>query len=132
MSMTDPIADMLTRVRNALMAGHTKVSMPSSKLKREIAKILLEQGYIADFDYEEDTRQGVLNVQLKYGPDGERVITGLERVSKPGLRVYVGRDEIPDVLGGMGITILSTSKGVLEGRAARHLGVGGEWLCKVW
>jgi small subunit ribosomal protein S8 len=123
---------MLTRVRNALMAGHDKVSMPSSKLKREIAKILLEQGYIADFDFEEDSRQGVLHVQLKYGPDGERVITGLERVSKPGLRVYVGRDEIPDVLGGMGITILSTSKGVLEGRAARQLGVGGEWLCKVW
>jgi small subunit ribosomal protein S8 len=132
MSMTDPIADMLTRVRNALMAGHDRVTIPSSRIKRDIARILKEEGYIADFVHEDDTRQGLLKLDLKYGPTGEMVISGLERVSKPGLRVYVGRDDIPDVLGGMGITILSTSKGVLEGSAARRLGVGGEWLCKVW
>jgi small subunit ribosomal protein S8 len=132
MSMTDPIADMLTRVRNALLAGHERVTIPSSRVKRDIARILQDSGYIADHSFEEDDRQGLLHLALKYGPDGERVINGLERVSKPGLRVYIGRRDIPDVLGGMGITILSTSKGVLDGRAARQLGVGGEWLCTVW
>lgn len=133
MSMTDPIADMLTRVRNALMAGHDRVTMPSSRMRRDIARILLESGFIADFHHEDgESPQGVLLVQLKYGPDGDQVISGLERVSKPGRRVYVGRNEIPDVLGGLGITILSTSRGVLEGRAARQLGVGGEWLCNIW
>lgn len=133
MSMTDPIADMLTRLRNALLAGHDKVSMPSSRMRRDIAKILVESGFIADFRHEDDEiPQGRLHLGLKYGPEGEHVISGLERVSKPGRRVYVGRKEIPDVLGGMGITILSTSKGVLEGRAARQMGVGGEWLCNIW
>lgn len=132
MSMTDPIADMLTRIRNSLQAGHERVTMPSSRLKREIARILQEEGFITEFQHEPDGRQGLLHLELKYGPHGEKVISGLERVSKPGRRVYVGQKEIPDVLGGMGITILSTSRGILDGRAARRLGVGGEWLANVW
>ncbi|GAB4375450.1 MAG: 30S ribosomal protein S8 [Acidobacteriota bacterium] len=132
MSMTDPIADMLTRLRNALMAGHETVSMPSSRMRRDIAQILLDAGYIRGFRHEEDGRQGVLHIELKYGPEGEKVINGLERVSKPGRRIYVGRQEIPDVLGGMGITILSTSRGVVDGRTARRLGVGGELVCNIW
>ncbi len=132
MSMTDPIADMLTRIRNSLQAGHERVTMPSSRVKREIARILLEEGFITGFQHEADDRQGLLHLELKYGPRGEKVISGLERVSKPGRRVYVGRQEIPDVLGGMGITILSTSKGILDGRSARRLGVGGEWQANVW
>ena len=132
MSMTDPIADMLTRIRNSLMAGHERVTMPSSRVKCEIARILREEGFISDFAQEEDNKQGLLHLQLKYGPHGERVITGLERVSKPGRRVYVGAQEIPDVLGGMGVTILSTSRGILDGRSARRMGVGGEWICNVW
>ncbi len=133
MSMTDPIADMLTRIRNALMAEHSVVSLPSSKIKCEIAEILKSEGYITDFHSEDtDNGQGRITIDLKYGPSGERVISGLERVSKPGRRVYLGKREIPDVLGGMGITILSTSRGVLDGRSARQQGVGGEWICKVW
>lgn len=133
MSMTDPIADMLTRIRNALMAGHTSVSLPSSRIKREIAVIMKEEGYINECRVEESVGpQGVLELDLRYGPDGEKVINGLERISKPGRRVYVGSQDIPDVLGGMGITILSTSRGVIDGRAARRQNVGGEWLCNVW
>ncbi len=133
MSMTDPIADMLTRIRNALMAGHEHVTIPSSKMKREIARILKEEGFIRDFRHEDEPgKQGHLHIELKYGPRGERVIHGLERVSKPGRRVYIGRREIPRILGGMGISILSTSKGVLDGRTARREGVGGEWLCNIW
>lgn len=132
MSMTDPIADMLTRIRNSLMAGHERVTMPSSKIKAEIARILRDEGFISGYTQEADEKQGLLHVELKYGPHGQRVITGLERVSKPGRRVYVGREEIPDLLGGMGITILSTSRGILDGRSARRLGVGGEWICNVW
>lgn len=132
MSMTDPIADMLTRIRNGLMAGHERVTLPASRVKREIARILREEGYILDYQDEPDGRQGILHLLLKYGPNRERVISGLQRVSKPGRRVYIGREEIPDVLGGMGITILSTSKGILDGRSARRLGVGGEWICNVW
>jgi small subunit ribosomal protein S8 len=132
MSMTDPIADMLTRIRNSLQAGHERVTMPSSRVKREIARILQEDGFISGFQHEPDDRQGLLHLELKYGPEGERVISGLERVSQPGRRVYIGRQQIPDVLGGMGITILSTSKGILDGRSARRLGVGGEWLANVW
>ncbi len=132
MSMTDPIADMLTRVRNGLLANHANVTMPSSRIKRDIAKILKEEGYIRDFSHEDDGRQGTLSIELKYGPHGERVISGLERVSRPGRRIYIGREEIPEVLGGMGIAILSTSRGVLDGRSARRLGVGGEWICNIW
>ncbi len=132
MSMTDPIADMLTRIRNSLMAGHERVTMPKSNVKCEIARILRDEGFIRDYRTEEDTRQGLLHVELKYGPHGERVISGIERVSKPGRRVYIGSQEIPDLLGGIGLTIISTSKGILDGRSARRLGVGGEWICNVW
>ena len=132
MSMTDPIADMLTRIRNGLMAGHTSVTIPSSRIKREIARILKDEGFVREYRHEDDGLQGKLLVELKYGPQGEGVINGLERVSKPGRRVYVGRKEIPDVLGGMGITILSTSRGIVDGRTARREGVGGEWLCNIW
>jgi small subunit ribosomal protein S8 len=132
MSMTDPIADLLTRIRNGQMARHKSVDVPSSRMKVAIAKILKDEGYIENFKVVEDGRQGTLQVGLKYGSAGEKVITGLERVSRPGRRVYCGKDEIPRVLGGMGITILSTPKGVITGSTCRRLGVGGEILCNVW
>jgi len=137
MSMTDPIADMLTRIRNALIVGHSSVAMPASKIKVAIAKILKEEGYISSYEVVDGTIpvQKVLRVRLKYvGERRERtpVITGLERVSRPGRRVYTSRQEIPWVLSGMGIAILSTPKGVMTGQRARQLGVGGEVLCKVW
>ncbi len=137
MSMSDPIADMLTRVRNAVMAGHKIVALPSSILKVAIAKILKEEGYIQSYEVVDGSIVGqkILRVRLKYV--GERrhrkpVITGLERVSRPGRRVYTGKKKIPWVLSGMGIAILSTPKGVMTGQRARHLGVGGEVLCKIW
>jgi small subunit ribosomal protein S8 len=137
MSVTDPIADMLTRIRNALTAGHTQTAMPSSNLKAAIAKILKEEGFISGFEVVDGERPGhkVLRIRLKYV--GERrqrrpVITGLERVSSPGRRVYSGKQEIPWVLSGMGIAIISTPKGIMTGQRARQLGVGGEILCKVW
>ncbi len=134
---SDPIADMLTRIRNALMAGHTTVSLPSSKLKMAIAQILTQEGYIEEYAAiaEEDAPQATLRLTLKYvGTRREKrpVISGLERVSKPGRRVYTNRKEIPWVLSGMGIAILSTPKGVMTGTRARQLGVGGEVLCKIW
>jgi small subunit ribosomal protein S8 len=137
MSMTDPIADMLTRIRNALIVGHSSVAMPASKIKVSIAKILKEEGYISSYEVVDGAipAQKVLRVRLKYvGERRERmpVITGLERVSRPGRRVYKGKQEIPWVLSGMGIAILSTPKGVMTGQRARQLGVGGEVLCKVW
>lgn len=135
MSVTDPIADMLTRIRNALMAGHVMVTMPSSKVKVPIVKILKEEGYIEDFAITEDKPQPVLRIRLKY-TGGRRhrqpIIVGLKRVSKPGCRVYTGKKEIPWVLSGMGVAILSTPKGIITGRQARRLGVGGEVLCYVW
>jgi small subunit ribosomal protein S8 len=134
--MTDPIADMLSRIRNATLAKQARVEMPSSRLKVEIAKILEGEGYIQSFkvlDPEPGKRvQSVLRVFLKYGPRGERVITGIERVSRPGRRVYFGRDEVPDVLAGLGTSILTTSRGVMTGREAVKVGVGGEVLCNVW
>jgi small subunit ribosomal protein S8 len=130
--MTDPIADLLTRIRNGQMAKHKTVDVPSSRMKVAIAKILKDEGYIDNFKVVEDERQGILRVNLKYGSAGEKAITGLERVSRPGRRVYCGKDGIPRVLGGMGITILSTPMGVLTGSACRRLGVGGEILCNVW
>lgn len=130
--MTDPIADLLTRIRNALLAGHDEVSMPTSKVKAEIARILRDEGYIHGYRVVERKPQGTLEIQLKYGPSGERVINGLERVSKPGRRVYRGKEALPRVLGGLGISIVSTSQGILEGRAARQRGVGGEVLCNIW
>ncbi|HUE88951.1 MAG TPA: 30S ribosomal protein S8 [Vicinamibacterales bacterium] len=135
--MTDPIADMLTRIRNAVSSRHTRVDLPASKLKVEIARILQDEGYIAGFKLVEangsgQTAQQAVRLFLKYGPGGERVISGIERVSRPGRRVYVSRDEVPPVLGGLGVSILTTSRGVMSGRAAQRAGVGGEILCNVW
>ena len=132
MSMTDPIADLLTRIRNGLIANHSKVDTPKSKLKLEIVKILKDEGYLEDFSVRDEGPQGTLRVQLKYAADGCRAITGLQRVSRPGRRVYCGKDEIPKVMGGMGVAILSTPKGIYAGGTCRQLGVGGEVLCSVW
>ena len=130
--VTDPVADMLTRVRNGSLAEHEKVDIPSSRLKVRLAEILKEEGFIKNFRLIEDKRQGVLRIYLKYGPGQERVISGLRRVSKPGKRLYVGADRIPTVLGGMGVAILSTPRGVLTDRESRKAKVGGEVLCYVW
>ena len=132
MSMTDPIADLLTRLRNGLLAKHKTVDVPASKLKIEVVKTLKEEGYIENFTVLEQGPQGVVKVQLKYVASGEKVITGLERVSRPGRRVYCGKNEIPEVLGGLGINILSTPEGILTGAACKKRGVGGEVLCNVW
>jgi small subunit ribosomal protein S8 len=132
MSMTDPIADMLTRIRNACQAGHRKVDIPSSKMKREIARLLMERGFIRNYAYVDDNRQGYLRVYLKYSPEEESVIQGLERESRPGLRRYVTKDEIPRVLSGLGMAILSTSKGIMTDDQARTAGVGGELICNIW
>ena len=137
--MTDPIADMLTRIRNAVSSRHTRVDLPASKLKVEIARILQDEGYIAGFKLVDGTAERpaktapqVLRLFLKYGHGGERVISGIERVSRPGRRVYVSRDDVPSVLGGLGVSILTTSRGVMSGRSAQKAGVGGEILCNVW
>ena len=137
--MTDPISDRLTRSRNGVSAKHARVDMPASKLKAEIARILQDEGYIQGFRVveEEAEKQGrqprqMIRVFLKYGPRGERVITGLERISRPGRRVYLSVDDVPPVLGGLGTNILTTSRGVMTGRAAKKAGVGGEVLCNVW
>ena len=134
--MTDPIADMLSRIRNATIGRHNRVEMPSSRLKVEIARILESEGYIHGFKVFEPQPggppQATLRLVLKYGPRGERVISGLERVSRPGRRVYFGRDEVPEVLAGLGTAILTTSRGVMTGRDAVKNGVGGEVLCNVW
>jgi len=130
--MTDPVADFLTRVRNAIRAKQQKVDVPASKLKAEIARILKEEGYISNFKATEENGQKLLRVYLKYGNGNEAAISNINRISKPGCRVYVGRTEIPRVLGGMGINILTTPKGVMTGREARKSGVGGEVLCEVW
>jgi small subunit ribosomal protein S8 len=134
MTMTDPIADMLTRVRNANVAMHDEVRMPSSKLKEALAAILQKEGYIAGFQAsEEEGRPGrVLTIQMKYSPERLRTISGLRRVSKPGLRVYTKADKVPRVLGGLGVAVLSTSQGLLTDREARQRRVGGEVLCYVW
>jgi len=132
MVMTDPIADMLTRIRNANSVYHDKVEMPASKIKQAIAKVLKEEGFIKDFEYISDDKQGIIRVNLKYGPNREKVITGLKRISKPGLRVYAKTDEIPRVLRGLGIAILSTSKGIMTDKQARKEGIGGEVICYVW
>ncbi len=135
--MTDPIADMLTRIRNAVTAKHTRVDMPASRIKADIARILQDEGYIQGFKVldEAERKSGAsksLRLFLKYGPRGERLITGLERISRPGRRVYFGRDDVPEVLAGLGTSILTTSRGVMTGRAAVKAGVGGEVLCNVW
>ena len=130
--MTDPIADMLTRVRNAVQAKHQKVDMPASRLKVEIARILKEEGFIAHFKTSEEEGKNFLTLFLKYGPKGEKVISNIERISRPGCRVYVSKTEIPKVLGGLGINILTTSHGVMTGKQARKQGFGGELLCSIF
>ncbi|MCM3741033.1 30S ribosomal protein S8 [Oceanobacillus luteolus] len=132
MVMTDPIADMLTRIRNANTVKHEKLELPASKMKREIADILKREGFVKDYEYIEDNKQGVLRIFLKYGKNEEKVITGIKRISKPGLRVYAKADEVPRVLNGLGIAIVSTSKGVLSDKEARSQQVGGEVLAYVW
>ena len=132
MQITDPIADMLTRIRNAGAAKHDTVDVPASKMKKSIAQILLDEGYIKNFQVIEDGIQGVIRITLKYNQNKEKVITGLRRVSKPGLRVYVGADELPRVLRGLGIAIISTSKGVMTDKKAREAHIGGEVLAFIW
>ncbi|WP_028400869.1 30S ribosomal protein S8 [Ectobacillus panaciterrae] len=132
MVMTDPIADMLTRIRNANMVRHDKLEVPASKIKKEIAEILKREGFVRDVELIEDNKQGILRIFLKYGPNNERVITGLKRISKPGLRVYAKADEVPRVLNGLGIAIVSTSKGVMTDKDARQAQTGGEVVAYVW
>lgn len=132
MSMTDPIADLLTRIRNANMARHDSVEVPASKIKNNIAEILKREGFVRDVEYVEDDKQGVIRVFLKYGKDNERVISGLKRISKPGLRSYVKSDSIPKVLNGLGIAIISTSEGVITDKEARAKKIGGEVLAYIW
>ena len=132
MHITDPVADMLTRIRNANNAKHDTVDVPASNMKKSIAQILLDEGYIKNFQVVEDGTQGVIHISLKYNAGKEKVITGLRRVSKPGLRVYAGADELPRVLRGLGTAIVSTSKGVMTDKKARELNVGGEVLAFVW
>ena len=132
MHITDPIADMLTRIRNANSAKHDTVDVPASNMKKAIAQILLEEGYIKNFQLIDDGTQGVIRITLKYGAGKEKVISGLRRVSKPGLRVYAGADELPKVLRGLGIAIVSTSKGIMTNKKAREAHVGGEVLAFVW
>lgn len=132
MTMTDPIADMLTRIRNANTVGHSTVEIPASKMKKSIAGILAAEGYIKGFDVIDDSKQGIIRIQMKYGADKERVISGIKKISKPGLKVYAKSDEVPKVLGGLGIAIISTSNGIISDKEARKLGVGGEVICYVW
>ncbi|MBM7096630.1 MULTISPECIES: 30S ribosomal protein S8 [Alteribacter] len=132
MVMTDPIADMLTRIRNANTVRHTSLELPASKIKKEVADILKREGFIRDFEYIEDNKQGILRIFLKYGVNNERVITGLKKISKPGLRVYAKADEVPRVLGGLGIAVISSSTGIITDKEARQKQVGGEVLAYIW
>ena len=138
MTMTDPIADMLTRIRNANTVAHQTVDVPASKMKKAIAGILVEEGYISGYDIIEEgeeqgvTKQGLIRIKMKYGPDKAKVITGIKKISKPGLKVYAKADQVPKVLGGLGIAIISTSSGVITDKEARKLGIGGEVICWVW
>jgi small subunit ribosomal protein S8 len=130
--MTDPIADFLTRIRNANTSFKNTVEIPASRVKKAMAEILKEEGFIKDFEVVEDGKQGVIRVYLKYGPNKEKVITGLKRISKPGLRVYANKEEVPKVLGGLGTAVISTSKGIMTDKNARKSNVGGEVICYVW
>ncbi len=132
MVICDPIADMLTRIRNANTVKHEKVDVPTSKMKKAIAKILFEEGYIKDFEILEDGTKSNIRITLKYGANKSKVITGLKRISKPGLKVYADREEVPKVLGGLGIAILSTSRGIMTDKTARSQGIGGEVLAYIW
>ena len=132
MTMTDPVADMLTRIRNANVAGHEFVEIPASKIKKNVAEILTKEGFIKGYEVVEEGVQGSIKVQMKYGEGKSRVITGIKRISKPGMKVYVKADDVPRVLGGLGIAIISTSSGLITDKEARKLGVGGEVICYVW
>lgn len=132
MTMTDPIADMLTRIRNANMVRHANVEVPASNMKKTIAQILSDEGFIKGYDVTEDDKQGTIKITMKYDENKDRVITGLKRISKPGLRVYAKRNEVPRVLGGLGIAIISTSRGIMSDKQARKEGLGGEVICYVW
>ena len=132
MFLVAPIADMLTRIRNANVVKHETVDVPASNMKKELSRILLEEGFIRGYDVIEDGKQGIIRIQLKYGQTGERVISGLKRISKPGMRVYADKHEVPRVLNGLGISIISTSKGILTDKQARKENVGGEVICYVW
>ena len=132
MTMTDPIADMLTRIRNANIVKHESLEIPASNIKRDIAEILKNEGFIKNVEYVEDDKQNIIRVFLKYSENGERVITGLKRISKPGLRVYAKKDELPKVLNGLGVALISTSEGVITDKEARNKNVGGEVLAYVW
>lgn len=132
MTMTDPIADMLTRIRNAQSAGKDSVSMPTSKKLAEIARVMSEEGFIASYEIVDATSRASLKINLKYGPNGEKVMRGIKRISKPGLRIYAGKDNLPRVLGGLGLAIISTSKGLMADRDARAAGVGGEVVAYIW
>ena len=132
MTMTDPIADMLTRIRNANTVGHETVEVPASKIKASIAEILFNEGYINGFDVIEDNKQGIIKIKMKYGANKERVISGIKRISKPGLKVYAKATEVPRVLNGLGVAIISTSKGVITDKQARAFGIGGEVICYIW
>ncbi len=130
--MTDPIADMLTRIRNANKERHESVMIPASNMKINMARIMLEEGFIKNFEVQEDNKQNMIKVTLKYGKDNERVIKGLKRISKPGLRIYAKNTEVPSVLGGLGVALISTSKGIVTDKEARAMGVGGEVICYIW
>ena len=132
MAMTDPIADMLTRIRNANSVYHDKVEIPGSNIKRAIAEVLKEEGFIKDYTFTEDGKQGIITIQMKYGPKREKVLTGLKRISKPGLRQYAKKAELPRVLGGLGVAIISTSKGIMSDKNARKAGLGGEVVAYIW
>ena len=132
MVMTDPIADMLTRIRNANSVYHDKVEIPASRIKQAVAKILKDEGFIKDYEVIQDTKQGVLRISLKYGANREKVLSGLKRISKPGLRVYAKKDQLPRVLGGLGIAIISTSHGIMSDKQARRDGLGGEVMAYIW
>jgi len=131
MSVNDPIADYLSRIRNAIMAGHDKVDIPTSRVKLEMTKILKEEGFISNYKVQEDPKQGVVRIFLKYA-DGASVITGLKQVSRPGRRIYAVKDKVPKVIGGLGISIISTSKGIMTGQQSHKIGIGGEVLAEVW
>lgn len=132
MSMSDPLADMLTRIRNAVMVGFKSVEMPTSTVKVSVAKVLKDEGYVTDYKIKEGDIQNTLVIDLKYGPEGESVITGIKRVSKPGLRKYAKANDVPKVLNGLGVAVISTSKGVVTDKTARDLNAGGEIICEVW
>ncbi|MDA8442883.1 MAG: 30S ribosomal protein S8 [Peptococcaceae bacterium] len=132
MSMTDPIADLLTRIRNANTVYHEKVEIPASRVKRDLAEIFKAEGFVKDVEYIEDDKQGVIRMYLKYGQNREKVISGIKRISKPGLRVYAKKDEVPKVLGGLGVAVISTSKGIMTDKSARKAGLGGEVICYIW